>query len=120
MRVLICGSRDWNDAAMIRNDICKFPAGTVIIEGEARGADSIARDVAITLGFEVLRFPADWDRYHRAAGVIRNQQMLDEGRPDLVVAYHDDIENSKGTRDMIARARKAGIRVVVRKHENSE
>ena len=47
------------------------------------------------------RYPADWDRHGRQAGVIRNRQMITEGNPNLVVAFHADIERSKGTKDMV-------------------
>jgi hypothetical protein len=77
------------------------------IEGEAKGADSLARDVALELGFKVLSFPADWDKYHRAAGPIRNRQMLTEGKPDLVLAFHQDLTRSKGTKNMVTLARRA-------------
>ena len=53
---------------------------------------------------KVIKFPAEWDKYGKAAGVLRNQQMLDEGYPDLVVYFHKDLENSKGTKDMVTRA----------------
>ena len=56
----------------------------------------------------VKEYPADWQKHGRAAGPIRNQQMLDEGKPDLVVAF----DGGRGTADMIARAEKAGVRVV--------
>ena len=116
MRVLVCGSRDWNDRDMIRAALSRLPSGTIVIEGEARGADLLARSVAEELGFEVVKFPADWTRYHRAAGPIRNQQMLVEGKPDYVIAFHDDIRTSKGTFDMVNRARGAGIRVMIISH----
>jgi hypothetical protein len=67
--------------------------------------------VAEELGIPVLSFPADWARFGRAAGPIRNQRMLDEGKPTLVLAFHNNIVESKGTKDMVKRARKAGIRV---------
>ena len=59
----------------------------------------------------VLAFPADWDKYHKAAGHIRNQQMLTEGKPTLVLAFHHDLARSKGTKDMVRRALKAGLAV---------
>tara|TARA_Y100000310_G_scaffold244963_1_gene249880 strand:+ start:4034 stop:4294 length:261 start_codon:yes stop_codon:yes gene_type:complete len=75
------------------------------------GADQMARQVCTELGIKVERFPADWHLYGRAAGVLRNQQMLDEGKPDLVLAFHDELESSKGTADMVRRAKKAGVEV---------
>ncbi len=109
MRVLVCGSREWADYAVIEQRIKALPPGSVIIEGEARGADKSARQIAEHLGLEVVPFPADWDRYGKEAGPIRNQQMLDEGKPDLVLAF--PVPDSVGTQDMIARAKKAGIPV---------
>ena len=51
---------------------------------------------------------ADWAKHGRKAGPIRNQRMIDEGRPDLVVAF----PGGTGTADMVERARVAGIRVI--------
>lgn len=59
----------------------------------------------------ILAYPADWDKYHRAAGHIRNQQMLAEGKPTLVLAFHHDLAKSKGTKDMVRRALKEGLPV---------
>jgi len=111
MRVLCCGDRNWRRKDIIRRELEKLPKGTTIIEGECRGADCLSRIVALELGFKVERFPAKWRVYGRAAGPIRNQQMLDEGNPDLVLAFHGAIEKSQGTRDMIRRAKKRGIPV---------
>lgn len=92
----------------------------VLIHGCARGADTLSETALrviyhqkATVKPEILRFPAQWYKYGRAAGPIRNQQMLDEGKPDLVLAFHSDLEHSKGTKDMVTRARKAGIEVRV-------
>ena len=109
MRVLVCGSRQWKDYAFIERRMKALPPGSVIIEGESRGADKTARRIAEHLGFEVKPFPANWKKYGDSAGKIRNQQMLDEGKPDLVLAF--PLSNSIGTKDMIARAKKAGIKV---------
>ncbi len=109
MRVLVCGSRKWTDYAAIEQRLKLLPPQTMIIEGEAKGADKMARRIAVRIGLPVMPFPAEWDKYRRAAGVIRNQQMLDEGKPDLVLAFA--LPDSVGTKDMVARARKAGIPV---------
>jgi hypothetical protein len=111
-RVLICGDRNWRDFEAVRRFVASLAPSAVVIEGEARGADTMARIAAEQHGLTVLRFPAQWDTHGRAAGPIRNQQMLTEGAPTLVAYFHDNIEESKGTRDMVTRARKAGIRVV--------
>jgi hypothetical protein len=62
-------------------------------------------------------FKADWSTYGKAARPIRNQQMLDEGHPNLVVAFHYALDKSKGTLDMVSRARKAEINVIVIRSE---
>jgi len=87
-----------------------------LIEGEARGADRMARAIGISLRIPVYGFPADWARYGRAAGPIRNKQMLVEGTPTLVVAFHDNLRNSKGTRNMVEQAVYARIPVVLWRH----
>lgn len=79
-----------------------------VISGGARGADFLARCYAKYCGWEYQEFLADWKKYKAAAGPIRNQWMLDEGKPDLVIAF----PGGKGTADMVSRARKAGVRTV--------
>lgn len=112
MRFLICGSRDWWDRGTILQWIkLHVPPESTVIHGDARGADRIAGQEAILLGHAVDVFPALWNAHGKSAGYIRNQQMLDEGRPDLVVYSHDDLEGSRGTKDMVSRAMKAGIPV---------
>ena len=112
MHVLICGDRNWTDTASMRNCFFTFPTDTVIIESEARGADRMAATYAAYFDFTVMRFPANWAKYGKAAGPIRNQQMLDEGKPDLVVFFHKDLASSKGTKDVVIRAKKAGVPVI--------
>lgn len=72
------------------------------------------------LDFVPLPFPAKWKEFGRAAGPIRNQQMLDEGKPELVLAFHDDLENSKGTKDMVGRAMKADLPVILYTHKKPQ
>lgn len=107
MRVLVCGSRDFDD----RDHIYKFldlfiPAIEVVIEGEAPGADTLAREWAEEREIIVMPFPADWKHYGRAAGPIRNRQMLEEGKPDIVLAFPSNhLHDTKGTKDMVNQAR---------------
>lgn len=114
MRVLICGSRDWTDVAAIRAALCHVMAENhveLVIDGAARGADSLGHETAVKWNIPTARFPANWQQYGKAAGPIRNQQMLDEGKPDLVLAFYDPA-TSRGTKDMVQRARKAGVTVI--------
>ena len=117
MKVLVCGAAPrrrtgdpgWTNREAIRRELIELPPLTIIIEGEAEGADLLARDVAEELRFPVEPYPAEWKRYGRAAGPIRNRQMLDEGQPDLVLAFHANIAASTGTADMLGQAKKRGI-----------
>ena len=116
MRVLICGSRDFTDIDTIKKVIELLPKNTVIIHGAAPGADSIAGKIAEEKGMMVLSFPADWKKYGRSAGPIRNKQMLVEGKPDIVYAFFRDKKESKGTKNMVQLATRAGIKVI--EHES--
>jgi hypothetical protein len=118
MKVLVTGDRRWTDYDAVWRELAKLPTGTVVVHGAARGADSLADKAARRLGFEPRAYPADWEQYGLAAGPIRNRLMLKEehrpGEPiDRVLTFHGDLPNSKGTRDMVGAARKAGIPVDV-------
>lgn len=127
-RVLVCGGRTYGapkmctteeefraDQERVRREQERFKLTidnlhfrrpiSAVIEGDAHGADRLAWRWAVANGVPVEKFPANWRRDGRAAGPIRNQQMLDEGRPDIVVAF----PGGRGTADMVRRARKAGI-----------
>ena len=103
-RILICGDRDYKDWMQVRDYLDTISRTAIIIHGGAKGADSIAGNLATYLNMKVIKYPADWDKYGKAAGILRNQQMPNEGHPDLVVYFHKDLENSKGTKDMVTRA----------------
>ena len=73
----------------------------------------------------VFKYPAPWEEYKRkypiekfgmkfkSAGTDRNTQMLVEGKPGLIMAFHSNIAKSKGTKNMIAQAKKAGIETLL-------
>lgn len=113
MRILICGTRAKEPVVLLTEIINLFPKDTIVIHGAARGVDSTAGQVASAAGLEVVEFPADWKTYGVRAGPIRNQQMLTEGKPDIVIAIHDDPALGKGTADMVRRARLAKVPVYV-------
>lgn len=108
MRVLVCGSRDFNDYETLEKELNGYDI-TEVIEGEARGADKLSRVYAEHRGIPVKGYPADWTLFGRRAGPIRNRQMLTEGKPDCVVAFRGP--NSRGTQNMIDQATKAGVPV---------
>ena len=102
MRLLICGDRDWKNKELILNVVREIrPKPKLIICGGAAGADTFAREIAIELKIPYQEFMAKWEQLGRAAGPIRNKQMLQEGKPTLVIAFHNDIASSKGTAHML-------------------
>jgi hypothetical protein len=112
MKALICGDRKWTDREKIRSRLSQLPPGSEIIEGGAPGADKLSRFEALKLDMKVTEFPAEWKKYGRAAGPIRNRKMLDE-KPDLVIAFHPDLSQSRGTADTVREAKRRGIPVEV-------
>ena len=115
MRLLVCGSRAWSDYRRLRRTLEATVAqaeGVTVIEGGARGADRMAGHLACMHGWGLEVYPARWQQEGRAAGVRRNARMLQEGRPDLVVAFTvGPLQQSRGTADMVRRAREAGVPV---------
>lgn len=111
-RVLVCGGRSYTNAdmlAVVLNEWHRKCGGfSVLIEGQAEGADTLARLWAEKYGVHVLPFPARWEEHGRAAGPIRNKQMLDEGQPDLVIAF----PGGRGTANMCKQAKAAGVTVI--------
>ena len=108
MRLLVCGGRDYTDRDMVNGVLDTFTKAVridVLIHGNARGADRLAADWAKARGIPTLSFPANWKLYNHQAGPIRNKQMLEEGRPDWVVAF----PGGNGTADMVRRANQAGL-----------
>lgn len=112
MKVLVCGGRDfglgWQEYNFIFSTLNELdPAPTEIITGNAKGTDTAALLWADLKGIATKAFGANWERDGKAAGPIRNQRMLDEGQPDLVIAF----PGGKGTADMVLRAKITGIPV---------
>lgn len=120
MRILVTGSRRWTDREVMEAALDNATAGCVmnctLIHGNATGVDILANEIArgwddMWGEWSIERFPADWAKHGRAAGSIRNAQMLTEGKPDLVLAF--PLPGSKGTWDMIRKANAAGVEVRV-------
>lgn len=117
MRVLVCGGRDYDNRTTVwkaLHEVADEHGMIFLIQGGAKGADSLAREWVRDQMRRAPRraeggvsFHADWLRYGPKAGPIRNQLMIDEGEPDLVIAF----PGGRGTADMVRRARAAGIEV---------
>jgi hypothetical protein len=111
VKVLICGSRGWNNIGLIRERIAQLPGNAEVIEGGAHGADILARKYALLCGLDVVEYPANWQRHGNGAGKARNIRMLEREKPDLVIAFH--VGDSPGTAHTIREARKRGVPVEV-------
>ena len=114
MRILVCGGRHFADRDLLARTLAPYKPDPPIaasehkiIHGGASGADRLAREWCEVFGVPYREFPAEWNRHGRRAGPVRNQRMIDEGRPDLVIAF----PGGRGTADMVWRARAAGIPV---------
>lgn len=122
--VIVTGDRyaasdDWDGIISLEIDRYVKENG-VVLHGNARGIDTMVRHFCESLREDVYvqPYPADWNRHGRAAGPIRNEAMLDHlltaqqrKREIGVLAFHDDLDGSKGTKHMVGIARKAGIPV---------
>ena len=121
--ILVCGGRDYIDIDKLYCALdsvvdkhglwhSDYPNNCVsqellIVSGGARGVDTFARDWAEARGARINEYFPNWSKYGLRAGPLRNQEMLDNERVDLVVAF----PGGAGTADMISRAHRAGIEV---------
>ena len=127
MRVLVCGGRDYSDMACVFETLDTLAASysiDLIIHGKATGADQWADNWAVKNNVPVFALAANWldltavpaiirtrfdgSHYNAAAGWQRNQRLLEEGKPNLVVAF----PGGSGTADMVKRARAANVEVL--------
>lgn len=109
-RILVCGGRDYADRAFLFESLDAVHSSTPIqtlIHGHATGADSLADEWARERRVAIHGFRALWKQHGTAAGPIRNQRMLDVGKPDRVIAF----AGGRGTTDMCDRAILARIPV---------
>ena len=107
-RVVVAGSRDFNDYHLLSSELDKFLAGkknVTIISGTARGADRMGEQYAAEHGYKIDQFPAEWSKYHQGAGPIRNLEMVKTA--DAVVAFWDN--QSTGTKNIIDCAKQENI-----------
>lgn len=110
MRVIIAGGRDFDDPALLHktcDELVTLPA--TVLTGCARGADHIGELWAIGNGIPVERYPAEWDRFGKSAGYIRNKEMA--AAADVLICFWNG--SSKGSKHMIDLANAAGLQVHV-------
>ena len=121
--LLICGDRNWLDFDHIWCDVLRENPDLVIVGG-ARGADDCGRRAAADIQIDYEVYPAKWKMYGRSAGPVRNKVMLKRllqlrelpGWEVKALAYHDKIEDSKGTANMVALLEAEGIETEVKTH----
>jgi hypothetical protein len=111
-RVLVCGGREFSNWDLLRDTLTPLAGNEpyckiFIIAGGARGADALAIRWARLHACEFKEYPANWKAHGKLAGPVRNQRMLDDGKPDLVIAF----PGGSGTADMVRRAKNDGIEV---------
>jgi hypothetical protein len=106
LRILVCGGRNYANIDKLFEILSEYYR-PIIIQGGARGADFLAKHYACQNNLNLITFNANWDKYGKAAGHIRNKQMLEEGKPNLVIAF----PGGRGTLNMIQQTKKAGIQL---------
>lgn len=110
-RIIVCGSRGWEDYQAMRRVLQGLePGEDTIVHGGAHGADRMAGEIAADLGLGVEVHVANWEANGKAAGFIRNEHMAKLGA-DACLAFWDG--ESPGTKHMMDTAAKHGIRVAV-------
>lgn len=115
-RIVVAGCRDFCDYDTAKEYIdlclCELEENStfIFVSGACRGADMLGERYAKEHGFEIERYPANWDLYGRAAGPLRNRKMAEAS--DLVICFWDG--KSRGTRTMIQYAEQLGKTVKVK------
>lgn len=124
--VIVTGDRNWRDYDAVGRAMGAFPDGTLFIHGNAVGADQCCDEMASKLGYPRMRCPY-FSHLGRAGGPVRNQYMLEmllalraAGASVCVLGFHDDIENSRGTKDMLKRAKRAQVPRKFYRHKESD
>jgi len=113
MKIIIAGSREFNDYKLFKR-ICdrEIKQSDTIVSGCARGADTLAIHYAKERKLNLLKFYADWDKYGKRAGYLRNIKMAENS--DCLIAFWDG--KSKGTEHMINIAHDLKLKVMVVKY----
>jgi hypothetical protein len=109
MKIAVVGSRGFNDYDYIANILNNIEDITLIISGGAPGADRLAELYADKNNINKLILKADWDKYGKSAGIIRNKDIVDNA--EYIIAFWDGV--SKGTKNSIDRAKKANKKVLI-------
>jgi hypothetical protein len=119
MRIIIAGTRTFNDFEFLKSEMAKFRASLQkespleVVSGCAKGADTLGESWASQEGLKIHRYPADWNKNGKAAGPLRNVQMADNA--EACVIFWDG--KSSGSKHMIATAIAKGLITKVVRYE---
>lgn len=119
IRILFTGSRECTDEGLMEQVVfehihLKFPLDTVeTCQGGAPGADRIIKSVLDKYGIACRTYEANWKLYGKSAGPIRNSEMLVDFKPNLVIALYKIGAANRGTMDMVEKALKKGVKVII-------
>jgi len=108
MKVAVIGSRSFNDYELVKETL-KHYAITLLVSGGAKGADSLGERYANENNIQTLIFKPDWEKHGRAAGMIRNTDIINNA--DTIIAFWDG--ESKGTKDSLTKAEKLGKNIIL-------
>lgn len=115
-KVIICGSRDFTDYELLKSKCDLFLSKKIedgykitIISGCAKGADTLGERYANERNFYIEKHPANWNKYGKGAGFIRNQEMALSAH--ACIAFFSSTKESKGTKDMVNKAEKENLMV---------
>jgi len=114
-KVIIAGGRDFDRYLILKlrcDRLLRNLDNIEIVSGTAKGADKLGEIYASEKGYEIKRFPADWDNYGKAAGFLRNRDMAKYA--DYLIAFWDG--ESRGTKNMIDEATDRGLKVRIIKY----
>jgi hypothetical protein len=133
MRIIIAGSRDFNDYDFLHDQCDAVLMDYVfrklvdiwfwdveIVSGNAKGADQLGERYAKERDLKIKLFPANWEAYGKSAGYKRNMEMANYAKQDngALLAFWDG--KSKGTKHMIDVANKTGLKVAVYKYNEKQ
>lgn len=123
VRIIIAGTRDFDDYELLKFKVDRIVEKEFkncyisIVSGTCKGADQLGESYARTKGYHLYKFPAEWDKYGRKAGPLRNEKMakfasgelIDNECVGVLIAFWDG--KSRGTKNMIENAHKYNLKV---------
>jgi len=119
LKLGVVGSRNFSDYSLMKEKLDEIKKQTdtlIIASGGSKGADSLAEKYALENGLKCVVFVAEWDRYAKASGMIRNRKIVDYS--DELIAFYDG--RSPGTKNTIMLANQSNKKIKVVLYEGNE